>query len=730
MTAEERKDYQQKGFTQSQIEVIEDGLADGVDVSVYAKKELMPQLMYQIRMGLQMGLDMSPYAIPDYDWFQLEEIRSGMQLGQDVSKYDSYKIPSKKMHEMRRGLERGIDLSDFLKYDAGVMREVRHSLNEHIDILNYVEAGYDGEQLYTIWTAIKNGVDIQQYLNSDFSAFSIQEIVIGLEQNLEVELYAKPCYSWSQMEQLRLGLQSQVDISYYQSPLYDRYQMEEIRLGLENNVEVSEYTSLQYPASYMRRIRLELQNGERERTSFKISDEELEEENRDGILITVSDDDMTAFIRFNQSKFGVTGRKEILRSLRVRGITQNIDPRMLDNLLSGVHLNETVPIARGQLPIDGEDGHYEFFFNTEKVRTIKVLPDGSVDFQNLEWYERVKRGQKLAYYHSAGRGEDGHTVTGKRIPPKRGKELPALRGKNFVVLDDHKTYISVAEGRVELDGFHMDVSTILNVRDVNQVTGNLDFDGNIIISGSVSNGVTIRSGGDVIIDGFVENSTIIAKGDVIMKKGVNGGGIGSITAEGSVEAKFFESVNVKAGKMIKVNYCLHSNIYSEGELTVFGNKGLILGGTAFAANDIKVANVGNALGVRTVIKMGVSETMKDEQRRIDSKAVDLSNKLAILYKGRRDFQDKYPTEVRNVMEVYLKIEDAIFTLEKEVEENKEEKEKLMKRIMMTADSMMTVTNDLFDNVLIEIDGRKIRSTVSKNVTVKKVDNRIGIFKNN
>lgn len=729
MTAQERDDYIKKGFTQSQIEVIEDGIEDGVDVSVYAKTELMPQQMYQIRMGLVMGLDMSPYATPEYDWFQLDEIRNGLQLGQDVSKYDSPDIPFKKMHEMRRGFESGIDLSDFLKYDAGVIREVRHALLERIDILNYVEGGYDGEQLNTIWTAIKNGIDIQQYLNAEFSAVSIQEIVIGLEQNLEVELYAKPCYSWSQMEQLRLGLQSQVDISYYQSPLYDRYQMEQIRLGLENNVEVSEYTSLQYPASYMEKIRLELERGERDTVSFNISEEEAEEENRDGILITVSDDDMTAYIRFNKEKFGVTGRKEILRSLRVRGITQNIDPRMLDNLLSGKHLGETVQIATGQLPIDGEDGHYEFFFNTEKVRTIKVLPDGSVDFQNLEWYERVKRGQKLAYYHSAGHGEDGHTVTGKRIPPKRGKELPALRGKNFVILDDRKTYISVAEGRVELDGFHLDVSTILNVRDVNQVTGNIRFDGNVIVSGNVSNGVTIEAGGDVIIDGFVEDCNIVAKGDVIMKKGVNGGGTGSITAEGSVEAKFFESVNIKAGRMVKMNYCLHSNIYSEGEITVFGNKGLILGGTVFAANDIKVSNVGNELGVRTVVKMGVSETMKDEQRRVDSKLVDLGNKLAILYKGRRDFQDKYPSEVRNVMEVYIKIEDAIFTLEKEVDETKAEKDKLMRQIMMTADAMMTVTGKLYENVLVEIDGRKIVSTPSTNVTIKKIDNRIGIFKN-
>lgn len=729
LSQEEVHGYRSQGFSESQIEEIDIGLSNGLDVSIYAKKELSFEQMFQIRLGLENSLDMSKYAIPDYDWFQLEEIREGLFAGLEVRRYDSIEIPSAKMHQMRLALEHGIDLSDFLQYTPGIMQEVRKALLSKIDIFNYVESGYDEDQLREIRDALENGVDIPQYLNIDFRAASIQEIRLGLENNIDVEIYAKPCYTWAQMRELRFGLMAQIDVSYYQSPLYNRYQMEQIRLGLEEGLDVGYYTSLMYPDSVMKQIREELHNGGyRESAEVEVASEG--EENRDGITVSISDDDMVAFIKINKEAFGVIGRQEILRSLRVYGITKNIDPRMVDNLLSGKRLGEVVQIAVGKPPVDGADGYYEYFFETDVVRAPKVMEDGSVDFQNMDWYEKVKAQQKLAYYHSAGKGEDGFTVTGKRIPPKRGKEMKALKIQGVSVLSDKKTYIADTDGRVDLENNKLTVSPILIVKEVNKATGNIRFPGNVFVNGDVEQGVIIEAAGDVVIDGFVSGSTIKAGGDVILKKGVNGDGTGFIQAGGAMEGKFLESVTVKAVKSIKVNYCLNSIVYTEGSLQVFGGKGLILGGRIFAACDIKAANVGNAVGVRTLIKMGVSDEMLATQRKIENKLVDLENKLLILYKSQRDFQDKYPAEIRNSMEMYIKIENAIYTLNIDKTQLYVEKEKLMKQVMATSDAMMTVTGTLYDNVLIEIDGRKIISTNSKNVTIKKVDNRVGIFKNN
>ena len=730
MIETQREAFLKEGFTEAQIEEIDKGMNSNIPFELYANKSLMSQQMYQIRLGLENGVDMAPYVDPEYNWFQLEEIRLGLEEKLDVSKYDFKDLNSRKMHQMRRGLEEGMDLSDFLKFEDDVMKEIRHALMDKIDIINFAESGYDAGQLVHIRTAIKEGLDIQQYLTVEFRGVTVSEIVQGLRDNVDVEVYAKPCYTWAQMEQIRLGLLSQIDVSYYTSPLYDRYQMKEIRLGLEEGLEVDEYTSLMYPAADMRRIRKELSELGRTKDASENSEgETIQDENADKITVTISNDKMTAYIRVARHAFGQITRKDILRTLRYAKITQNIDPRMVDNLLAGKHLGETVQIAIGKYPVDGENGWYEYFFDTSRKRMPKILDDGSVDFQNIDWYSEVKKDQKLAYYHSAGKGEPGHTVTGDRIAPKRGKELPALRGKGFYTSQDKKTYFASTDGRVEVVGNKLEVSQIVLLQDVNMSTGNIRFDGNINITGNVSNGVTIEAGGDVIIGGFVENCNIIAGGDVIIKKGANLNGTGCIVAGGTIEAKFFETAKVRAGVSIKAGYVLNSDLYCDGTIDVLGKKGLILGGTVFAAKEIRVTNLGNELGVRTIVKLGVSDEMRKTKRDIDNKLLDLENKLIVLNKGQRDFQDKYPAEIRNAMEMYIQIENALYTLGLEKNELLEAQTKIMQKIANTADASVMINGTLYDNILFDIDDKKVLSTRSKNVMVKKVNERAVIIGN-
>ncbi len=753
MTPEIEKAFLDGGFTPAQIEEISLGMDSGIRYEIYTDKNLMPQQMYQLRIGLEQGLDMIDYAKPEYDWFQLEEIREGLSRELNVSLYDSPDIPSKKMHQMRRGLEEGIDLSDFLNYDVDIIREVRKSLLAHVDILNYVNEGYDGEQLASIWQAMADGLDIPQYLKPEFSCSAIDEIAEGLRDGLDVELYAKTDYTWGQMREIRFGLLNQIDVTYYLDPLYNRKQMMEIRLGLEEGLPASDYASLMFPANIMHKMRLESDTyddedylptqGPLENLDFDTDSDENEEskekkdrkenvtfeENRDGITINVSPDDMVAFIRVNVNSYGKVTRKDILRSLRVAGITQNIDARTVDNLLAGRDLGDFVPIARGRKAVDGKDGEFEYFFDTTRKREPKLLPDGSVDFQNTQWYEEVHKDQKLAYYHSAGNGIQGFTVTGKPIPSKKGKELPRLKGKGFYVLPDEKTYVSEYDGRVSVENGKMEVSSILTLQDVNRATGNVKFAGNVNIAGDVSDGVTVEAGGDIVIDGFVGDCTIKSNGDILIKKGVNGGGVGCVEAKGCIEAKFFESASIRAGKHIKANYCLNSDVYCEDAITIFGNKGLILGGMMFATRDIQVTNVGSDIGLRTVIRMGVSNEMLAQQRTVESHLADLSNKLMVLEKGRSDIEEKYPPEIRSAMDMYIKIENAIYTIHKEMDEYNATLDNIMAQIAATAESMLTVSGTLFDNVMIEIDGKRVLSSKQTGVCVKKVDNRVCILKN-
>lgn len=70
--------------------------------------------------------------------------------------------------------------------------------------------------------------------------------------------------------------------------------------------------------------------------------------------------------------------------------------------------------------------------------------------------------------------------------------------------------------------------------DVSLKTGNIDFNGTVIIRGDVPTGFSIKASGDILIDGLVEAAHIEAKGSVTIVKGIVGSRTGGIIAGGKM----------------------------------------------------------------------------------------------------------------------------------------------------------------------------------------------------
>lgn len=731
MTEDERLNYIHEGFTPDQISEIEEGMKAGIDVSVYARRDFLAMQMRQIRKGLTDNLPMAAYAKPEYDWFQLEEIREGLSSYIDVKKYDSPEIPYDKMRQLRKGLEKGIDLIPYLSLDAGIIRQMRKALLSNVDIQIYVEDGYDEEQLEEIRLALQEGLDIHQYVKKEFRGISLHEIVEGLRKNVDVSVYAKEEYTWRQMREIRLGQMSQIDVSFYTDPWYDYRQMQELRLGLEAGLDISNYVSLMYTAGEMKKRRLEMMemgsdgvipSGDTENVAA------TSPESRDGLLITISADEMEACVRVVDPSVKLT-RKDVLRNLKSEGIVYGIDQREVDRLISGKDIQDTIVIAKGKPAVQGEDGYYEFFFRTNIDHSPKVQADGSVDYRNVDWFEQVKRQQKIAYYHAAGAGEVGYTVNGKRIPAKRGREKSRLRGQGFLVLPDQKTYISIMDGRIEATENSIEISKMVEFQEVSLATGNIRFDGNVYVKGNVGDGTIIEASGDVVVDGFVEAATIVAGENVILRKGMNASGNGRITAGGNIEGKFFEATVLKAGNDIHANYCMNCEAHADGEMVIFGRNGSVVGGAVYAVKQLRTQNIGNRAGILTRINVGVSDKMRKEQREVEEKLRDNKMELMILQNAQADFQEKYPAEVRNTMEMYIKIDNAIFTKNKIIEDLTVRKEAVEKNIANTMNSNIVCSGDLFEGVLIDINGLKWKASYVRNATIRVSEGKIALFAN-
>lgn len=716
---------EKREFTRSEREQIEAGRKEGLDVSIYAKTEYTAMHMQQIRMGLLEGLPVEKYANPAYDWLQMEEIRKGLLEKVDTGLYASPQIPYEKMRQMRKGLKEGIDLTPFLELDAGILRQFRKAVEAKVSIIPYATGGYETEQLEEIRKALERHLDIHPYLSKEFLGAAIHEIAKGLEDGLDVSVYASPEYGWQQMREIRLGLEHRVQVSTYVNPYFSWQQMREIRLGLEAGLDVSRYATLMYTASDMRRKRQE----QTEKTAKKESHRAPEPVRTKNLSITVSDDEMEAYV-ICETDAGLLTYEDIKDALGRWGIVHGVDDAAIKNILEGrTRIADPVLVAKGTPPQDGRDGWYEYFFRTEPERTPKLLEDGSVDYQDIDWFEVVEENQKVAYYHEAGEGTNGVSVTGKPLLAHKGKEQNLLRGQGYRLLEDGKTYVSAINGRIELRGNQLLITRLFIFSEVTMATGNVDVDGSVYIKGNVGSRTVIKATEDIVVEGFIESAYLSCGGNIFLKQGMNASGDGTLTAVGDVIGRFFEAVSIRAGGNVKANYAMNCKIRAEGKLLISGKKGVLIGGEFYAAQGIRVYHLGSRSGVHTSVKVGVSDKTLGQAWQNGVKINDVNKELTLLRTAYLDMQKKFAPEVRNTMETYLKIENAIYTKEQELANLEAERTQLGEKSRVAKEAVVVVSGKLYEGVEFEINELKWISSEARNVRIKKVGNRVAMYAN-
>lgn len=679
--------------------------------------------MREIRLGLQDKLPVEKYANPSFDWFQMEQIRMGLKDGIDISKYAKPEISYDRMQQIRLSLLDNIDLSAFTKLEAGILKQLHLGIKNNVRIVPYITQGYDDEQLEAIREAMEKKLPIDEYVNKTFRGIALKEIFTGLEHNVDVKEYAKLNLTWQQMREIRLGLEHRVDVSQYNNHLYSAKQMKEIRLGLEEGLDVSYYKSPIFAAKDMYKKRLELLDNPKLaiETNNKNEPSKTETQFLQKINISLSPDEMEAYLQID--KKNVPGRINIIIALTDKGIKNGIDFEMVDAVSKGEIDQSSVIIAKGTPCIDGKDGWYEFYFQTKSDNYEELLEQDKIKFSQIEWFEIVNKDQQLAYYHKSIPGKDGTTVTGKKVYAKRCKELPLLSGTGIKKQKDNVTYIANQNGVIMLDGYTLKVTPLLKLKEVAAST-EINFTGNVIIEGNVKSGAKIHATEDVLIKGTVESAQINTEGNLILQKEFIGYKDATIRAKKNVFGPDFELVEIYASQKIIGNKFKNCILYAQGQVKTVGQDGMITGGSICAENGIKTVNLGTQERIPTFIKIGKIERFKQRENNYNSIIRDVSQELFTLQNALKEFQKRFSPELRNKMEMYLKIENAIYTKEREMENILRQKHDLLEEIQKSETACVEITNILYEGVTVEIDGTKYQSQKTKGVILQKNGNTI------
>lgn len=717
-------------FDWTQLEQIRLGLEKKRNVAIYAKECYISYQMKEIRLGLEEGLDVFWYENPIYDWLQMGEIRRGLEEKLNVSVYAKPEYDYHCMHQMRKGLLAGINLVEYWErgYQTPILRQIRKAYVDHVDILPYVAEGYDDEQLEEIRYAQKKVINIFPYIDKATAGSQMREIRLGLEHGVDVNRYKASEFNWAQMREIRLGLEKNLEVYWYADTYYSHMQMREIRLGLESGISVAEYASYMNSASDMRKKREWItQNGTLEQLESFM--EELEEVSVPTICVYISEDQMSAEIElpFVKEEYSVD---QILATLKEEGIKLGIQKEKIEEVLEQKLYGQRVRVAEGKESIDGEDGHYQFFFRTEMPHIPKLLPDGSVDYQNVEFFEEVKKEQKLAVYTPATVGTYGYKVTGTMLAPKRGKEMQKLRGEGFHYEEETETYISDTDGRIELIGNEMRISTLYTYKgDVTSSSGNLRFSGDIHVTGYVGSGVTIEAEGDIVVDGNVESAVLKAGKNILLKSGVCAPDGGVLEAGESISGKYFESVTLIAGGEIKANYLLNCDATTKEKIIVSGKKGAIVGGVSHAMYGISSYNIGNAAERKTVLDIGMNETFYEEWRKLDEEAHRVKEETIILKNSMLKLEETREPQELNGLTIYEKMRQAMHTKQEEFNQIRERQANMMQKMQKHSSIIQVrVMENAYAGCVIKIDRASllVRET-AKQVLFKKQGDEVAAF---
>lgn len=720
-------------YTPDQRFEIQEGKKKGLNTAVYENPDYMAIQMREIRLALEEGLDTSALTDPELDWLQMEEIRLGLAAGVDIRKYASPDISFRYMRQIRKGLECGIDISGFLSYPPLVVRQIRKARRDGVDIMKYVGQGYNAEQLEQIRISLTKNISIEEYINPEYSAPSIEEFRIGLEEGLDITPYLSRAYEWRQMREIRLGLEKRIDVSLYSDPLFLANQMKEIRLGLEEGFDVSSYARLRFSAMDMRNkrhaIKSEVEKAKKISSGSSAMDfSKLEQligdegiiENTLPFKIIISPDGMEAYLVLTDKTRKPT-EDEVLKEIWSVKIRKGILRKEIKKALDGTYDEDTVLIAVGQLPKNGTDGWYEYFFKTDVNRKPKILEDGSVDYRDIEWYDAVNKGDRIALYHPAEKGTDGYDVEGNILKSTKGREQPILSGKGFVLDKDRCTYYAHTDGMVRLNEDMLEVTEMLEVEEVTTSTGNVVFDGSVRVKGNVGTGVLIRSGKDIIVDGFVEGAVLEAGGEIILRKGMNGAGKGRIKADGNVTAKFLESADVYAGGFIHIDYSMNSVLYAEDVVEARMRTGTIVGGVCTGVKGINAHNIGTKAGRPTQLRAGSSDALMKLNNEAYRQLTSAQEELRILTNVRMEMENKLTPEQLAEHPMYEKIQNAEYTKEKDVAELTERQARLREQLLELNRAVICAKGTVFEGVKARIGG--VNWTAEKelsNITLRKV----------
>jgi uncharacterized protein (DUF342 family) len=336
--------------------------------------------------------------------------------------------------------------------------------------------------------------------------------------------------------------------------------------------------------------------------------------------IEISEDRLQAHITFQEplNKGKLMTPEDVINLLHENKVVP--DSKLIQAALANKRYGRKVPIAEGREATNGTDGFLQFHFDRSNIKPKpKIMEDGTVNFKQLDMFRLCERGDVLVTSVPAKEGKDGVDVYGNVLPAPKARPAAVIpRGKGTVLSPDGLHLLADVSGQLLLTEGKINISPHLEIAaNVDNSTGDIDFNGQVTIRGNVVTGFTVKAAGNIEVHGVCEAATLVSEhGSIVLGNGVQGADKGELIAAQDITAKFIESCKVTAGGNITSDSIRKSHIKCDGSVTVSGKNGLLVGGSLVAGEKLVATTVGSPMGTLTDIEVGGSPRELNKQKEL------------------------------------------------------------------------------------------------------------------
>jgi len=434
--------------------------------------------------------------------------------------------------------------------------------------------------------------------------------------------------------------------------------------------------------------------------------------------IELSKDNLEAYLTVCPAQGGTNINHDmVMEALQQQGIVFGISEDTIKTVLEKADSQKTL-IAKGKPAIHGKNGFFENLIPDAQDRRPRIDKSGKAHYNDIETFVTVKKDDPLIRRHQSTTGEPGCTIKDEAIPATPGEDVmfaSDLPGTKISGKDPNLLLSTISGQPVVMDNGAI-VEPTITLDCVDSKTGNIEFDGSVLVTGDVMTGMKIKISGDIHINGMIEEATVIeAGGNIRVKKGIvgrgsvfnedgnPGNGVVQLKADGNITAKFVENTLATAEKDIMVDELVaHSDLRAGANIKVGktgAKRGHIMGGTTRAGSSVEAEVLGSQASVHTRIKVGINDEISVQLSEINN-ALDAKNRQ------RETVEKTYATALRaknNKKAGFLRnLKAALKTIDSELLAINESKDKIQNEIERLKNAKIIVKRNIFNAVEMQI----------------------------